>query len=489
MATPGAVKAGSAYIEYFADDRKAMNSAKNLSKNIQSISGQMRGAFAAVGIGLGVSEIMNFGKAVLKAGDDIDKGSKRLSISAEQYQRLGLMAGFSGAEASNVEMAFKTVADVISEAGMDSQEYVEKLGLIGLRYNDLKNLSPYESFEKVAKSIAAIQNPTERLSAATAMFGKSGKQLMPLIMDFEAVNKQVDDTATLMSGDAVDAAAKFNDKIEAISTSFKAALANNKAFQESLNKTIDTMMAADALQSKRSEKKGITSKYNTSSLPGIWDNLMLAMGIGEGERVRADLTDADKAALEAFKKEKESAGGATKKEIESDKQAKQAAVIEETRNKKLLDEQEKKRKKLAEFLQDQIQGLQDEAAEHAFINQKLERQWYIYKEIAKAQREAEKAGAELTEEQRNQIAESAAKAYDIGKKKDISDTERKLYQSDGTFDANAASAFKAIQTTQTKDAEIAQNTKKSVETLSEIKRDSAEVARYIKLYGTGITIK
>jgi len=59
MATPGAVKAGRAYIEYYADDKRLNKQNKSIEKNVKSMASNMKLAFASIGVGVGVRGVFN----------------------------------------------------------------------------------------------------------------------------------------------------------------------------------------------------------------------------------------------------------------------------------------------------------------------------------------------------------------------------------------------------------------------------------------------
>jgi len=278
------------------------------------------------------------------------------------------------------------------------------------------------------------------MSAAVAMFGKSGKQLLPLINDFEAVRNQVRDTAQLMSNKAVEDAAKFKDQMEALSTTFKS-LSTNTGFIEYLNSVSEALIAV----TKNAENfKKIGGKQQVDE--GNWfDKLVRAnaeggmfqytarglqlFGIGKelnGTTGRFDLTPAEKESLEAQKAKGQSA---TKDKQEKAKE--QEIVREQTKyeeqNKKAIEEQARAIERALEAKQKQrdaaremVEDMQHEVEMQKMIADGKEREASIQDAIYRAK----KRSSELSEDDLATIADQAGQLFDLNETKKDKEPKR-----------------------------------------------------------------
>ena len=70
----------------------------------------------------------------------------------------------------------------ITDAARGGKQGQEALAAIGLTADQLGRLLPEEQFRRFADRIAAIQNPTERAAAAVKIFGRTGIDLLPLLL-------------------------------------------------------------------------------------------------------------------------------------------------------------------------------------------------------------------------------------------------------------------------------------------------------------------
>jgi len=135
-------------------------------------------------------QIWSMANEVSAAGDEIDKGSQKLRISAGDYQRLKYAADLSG-----------TSVEVLATAQ-------KKLASTG------KDLDLKQAIEQVA----SISDENERAAAATELFGKkAGQEMLPLLNagkdGITAMYAEAEKYGMIMSDEAVKASAAFQDSL------------------------------------------------------------------------------------------------------------------------------------------------------------------------------------------------------------------------------------------------------------------------------------
>jgi len=149
-----------------------------------------------------------FGESISQTaqyGDEIDKQSQKLQISAESYQELSFAAERCGTSIETIGTAQKTLA---------SKDFD----------GDIKD---------AILAVASLTDADERAAKATELFGKkAGQELLPLLNSgadgIQGLFDEVNALGGVMSQDAVNAAATYQDSLTNLQTAF-GGLKNNLA--------------------------------------------------------------------------------------------------------------------------------------------------------------------------------------------------------------------------------------------------------------------
>lgn len=201
---------------------------KSLSSSL--VKGIATGA-AAVGAAAAslVSSITGSAVKVSEYGDNIDKMSQKIGISAESYQKWDYVMQRAGTSVDNLKTGMKTLITA-AESGSDA---FDKLGI---SQKEIASMSQEELLEKTIKSLADMEEGAERTALATQLLGKAGMDLGPLLNSgSEAIMEQMqmaEDYGMVMSDKAVAASAVFQDSL----TTFKGTIGGmrNSIFSEFL---------------------------------------------------------------------------------------------------------------------------------------------------------------------------------------------------------------------------------------------------------------
>lgn len=118
--------------------------------------------------------------------DALAKSSDQLGISTETLAAYGLRAQLTGTSIDVVTKAQTRLSRTIVDAVNGVQTYTDAFALVGLRAEELINLSPEQQMEAMADAISRIENPTVRSAAAMQLLGRSGTQLINFLRDGSA---------------------------------------------------------------------------------------------------------------------------------------------------------------------------------------------------------------------------------------------------------------------------------------------------------------
>ena len=172
------------------------------------------GGIAIAGIGIGAKLLNDF----IHAGAELDKLSKLSNASAEQLQILGEIAQRSGGSAEDVADAYRELQLRLAEvAELGSGPAADALKIVGLTLEDLQGLNADETFERIRKAIAAVEDPALRLFAAEELLGGSSERLQALVgitaEEFARLTKEAREAGHIMSQEDVAAAAELEQHI------------------------------------------------------------------------------------------------------------------------------------------------------------------------------------------------------------------------------------------------------------------------------------
>lgn len=150
-------------------------------------------------------------------GDNIDKASQKLGISAKAYQEWDAVLQHSGTSIDSMGIGMKTLANAAA-SGSDAFEN------LGISTERAASMSREDLF---AETITALQNVTDenkRAQLAQELFGRSAMELGPLLntsaADTQAMKDRVNELGGVMSNEAVKAAAAYQDSLQDMQTAF-----------------------------------------------------------------------------------------------------------------------------------------------------------------------------------------------------------------------------------------------------------------------------
>lgn len=185
---------------------------------------------AAIGAITGAAVL--FGKSIYKNanqvadyGDQVDKMSQRIGLSAEAYQKWDYVMKISGTEIANMRIGLKTLTNQLDKAKQGGKEAQKNFSRLGISMDDINKMSREEAFGTVIKSFQKMEDSTERAALANKMFGRSGQELTPLFnqsaKSTDELIKKAEDYGMVMSDKAVKASATFKDSLTTLSMTAK----------------------------------------------------------------------------------------------------------------------------------------------------------------------------------------------------------------------------------------------------------------------------
>lgn len=209
--------------------KKTEDRAKTTNSAIKSIGDSAIKAGKAVAIGLGAAATAATA-LVVKFSDtasQISDSSKRVGMSAEEYQKWAYAAKQSGIEMTALEALMKKQQTVFSDAVGGSKQLQNAYKRLGIDITKVGSSS--EAFDLVIKSLADMTDETLRNQLANDLFGKSYADLLPLLeegsLGIEALRNEAKELGGVISNENVEAGDKFGDTMERLNTIFQGIVA------------------------------------------------------------------------------------------------------------------------------------------------------------------------------------------------------------------------------------------------------------------------
>lgn len=209
-----------------ADD--ARSGFDNLKKTLSTVGAALGATIAAIGTAAVTAgkKIWDMANDTAEAGDEIDKQSQKLGISAENYQKLSYAMERSGADVEDFKKGTMNITKELAnmQNGVDGAgEMFNQLG-ISVQNSDGSFKSTEDVLLSTIDALSNMEDETQRNSLANSVFGKSYQEILPLLNSGSDGIRQLMDEAEqygmVMSDDAVKASAAFEDSLTKLKGTF-----------------------------------------------------------------------------------------------------------------------------------------------------------------------------------------------------------------------------------------------------------------------------
>lgn len=199
---------------------KMKDKLKAFSRNLGAIGGTLAAAGAAILLPLAGAI-----KSYSAAGDQLDKMNKRTGFAVETLSALDFAASQSGASLEQFDKALASMARFSLMASRGLATATDVLDELGLSVEDVTAGSAEQKFLKLAEKISEIEDPTLKAGMALQVFGRQGRELLPMLagggQGIEALMARARELGIVMSGEDAQAAAEMTDALDELMRSVK----------------------------------------------------------------------------------------------------------------------------------------------------------------------------------------------------------------------------------------------------------------------------
>lgn len=183
---------------------------------------QFGGVLAA---GLSAAKVVGDLRTIINEMDRVGDMSVRLGIATESLSKMAYAASRAGIGIDELEKTISNMQLAIVRSNEGLKNYQRAFTRIGVDWQKLQKLSPEQQFIQLAKTLASIEDPIKRNSAAILLFGGAGLRVVEMVKEgkvpFEQLFAEAQKLGLVFGTDAAQAAGKFNDALEKLQNSYR----------------------------------------------------------------------------------------------------------------------------------------------------------------------------------------------------------------------------------------------------------------------------
>ena len=225
-----ATEIGKAYVQIVPKAEGISGSISSVLDGESEKAGKSAGLSLASGMGSalkGATSLITAGTALFSGavvkgtsdvaayGDNIDKMSQKMGLSAQAYQEWDAVMQHSGTSMEAMKASMKTLANA---AQTNSKAFEE----LGLTQEQIAGMSQEQLFEATISALQNVEDTTTRTYLAGKTLGRGATELGALLNtsaeETQAMRDRVRELGGVMSDDAVKAAAAFQDNMQDLKT-------------------------------------------------------------------------------------------------------------------------------------------------------------------------------------------------------------------------------------------------------------------------------
>lgn len=246
-------KAANAFVQRFRlMGEKAQESSHEINEGIESIEKRLNSlhkAFSTLGeiaiagfVGDWIAEQV---KSIGEYGEALEHMQQETGITAEKLQELSYAGAAVGLSTDTAQRAMGLLSRKLAEAQGGAKPAIEAFKQVGIAGSDLKNLSLDQVLGKIADAFAAHADGSQKAALAMELFGRSGRDLIPILDQggegLKALGVQAHDVGAVIDQETVEAMAKLGRDLNILEAD---ARATANEFKGKLAVAIDELVVA-----------------------------------------------------------------------------------------------------------------------------------------------------------------------------------------------------------------------------------------------------
>ncbi len=191
--TAGAIRAGRAFVEFFAKDGELRTTLDRWRKNL----GDFGKGLVKVGAGVGaagggiLAPLLGAAKGAMDEGKLFNRLAERFGTTSEQVSTLAYAFRKAGVPAEDFGDTIHKLPQILSEAADGGGPAADMLRRLGINARDLVGLPLDKQVDAIADAVAGVANPADQSAVAMALLGRHGDALLPVLKKGSAGLKEL----------------------------------------------------------------------------------------------------------------------------------------------------------------------------------------------------------------------------------------------------------------------------------------------------------
>ena len=164
-----------------AEMKSAGRSVGTFGGIFSSTASKIAGLGSLIGVGFGAHELKEFVGNSIETIDAMKDQAESIGVTTDALSRLRYAAQFAGVGNDALASAIGKMNVNLSKASDDGGAAVKVLEKLGLTADQLTSMSPEQAFALIADRLIQVDKFSDRAADAVAIFGKTGKDLIPVL--------------------------------------------------------------------------------------------------------------------------------------------------------------------------------------------------------------------------------------------------------------------------------------------------------------------
>ena len=209
--------------------KKTSSSMKTSFKSVAASLNKVKGnaaAAAAVIVGLGTGAMANLAKEAIRTANDLGDTAQKLGISTSSLQEFQFAANQSGVRVEALNMGLQRFGRRAAEAANGTGEAKDAIKQLGIELKDGHgNLRTTEDlFTDAMTSLAAIENPLERVRLGFKLFDSEGVALVNMAENFGDLRAEAQSLGLVLDDEVIQRSDELQDSFDSLSAITKGQL-------------------------------------------------------------------------------------------------------------------------------------------------------------------------------------------------------------------------------------------------------------------------
>lgn len=251
--------------------QESTKEAESFGNKFESICNKAKAAFAAIVSVAAIKQVVTGLKGLAdetaEYGDNIDKMSQKLGMSAKAYQEWGYIMEKNGSSVDTMSRSMRTINSAIEGYASASDETKQAYAQLGLTMSGLYAMDTDTRLNTIIKAFQKMPDGAKKSALAVKIFGQSATELMPLLNsseeDVNALREEMERLGIIMSDDEVKAAAHYQDTMTKLNYTLRRVRQNiGEMVMPTIDKWADNLADAVGRLNKAYQEGGLAGVAN-----------------------------------------------------------------------------------------------------------------------------------------------------------------------------------------------------------------------------------